>query len=340
MEWNEKKAEEIVKKHKSRFSLRLTLKIVRVIVAIVFLYTVYMIILNIAYDFSNLGKRIEHYQKLAIDWTYPELTTDVGVSHTNEITPLLTQKINIPLMRTVGKRDYTVSELHVSKPIFTMFTQTEIDSINMNHFNNQDRFYFNLPYNPRTDKQLAGDDLQTTWETLDMIHEGHVANIAFSLDNFYTPKEITELLAPYDIHITWMPIYMGELTEYEESGWGGGGDSMALQHPWGLSGGREVSDDYNSGSLLNVITEEQVHESEAMMLMNMEKMLAEKKRLAEALLRTSYLQERYDYLKENGFQAYGAIVTGPVKELLKLKEIKQIHSVQLGEIEYWNWNDY
>ncbi|WP_391203762.1 anti sigma factor C-terminal domain-containing protein [Psychrobacillus sp. L4] len=57
------------------------------------------------------------------------------------------------------------------------------------------------------------------------------------------------------------------------------------------------------------------------------------------MLDTSHLQERYDYLNEEGFQAYGAVVTGPVKELLKLKELKEVRSVQLGEITYWNWND-
>lgn len=339
MEWDEKKAEEIVKKHKNRFSLRLTLKIVRVIVGIMIVYTIYMVILNISYDFSNFGKRIEHYQKLAIDWTNPELTTEVGVGHTHEITPLLTQKIDIPLIRTVGKKEYIVSELHLSKPIFKMFTQTEIDGLNMDYLNNKDRFYFNLPYDPRTDKKLDGDDSEATWETLDMIHEGHVADIALSLDNFYTPEEVTELIAPYDLSITWMPIYMGELIGYEEGGWSGSENSIAIQQPWGLSGGREVSDDYNSGSLLNAITKEQVHESEAMMIDNMEKMLTDKKRLAEQLLGTLHLQERYEYLQENGFQAYGAVITGPVKELLKLKEVEQIHSVQLGEIKYWNWND-
>lgn len=30
-------------------------------------------------------------------------------------------------------------------------------------------------------------------------------------------------------------------------------------------------------------------------------------------------------------------MTGPVKELLKLQELEGIHSVQMGDIEYWNW---
>lgn len=339
MEWNEEKAKEIVKKHKSQFSLRLTLKIVRVFVAIIFLYTIYMVILNVSYHHSHIGERTEFYQKLAIDWTFPELTTDFGNHHRNEITPFFTQEIDIPLLRTVGKEDHVVSELHLRKPIFTMFTRTEIDGIDMSHISNQDRFFFYLPYDPRTDNKLSGNDSISAWETLEMIHEGHVADMAISLDKYYSPKEIIDLLDSYNLRITWMPIYMGELTEFEEGGWGGGENMVSLQSPWGLTGGREIDAKYQSGSIIKYLTSNQVSESEQLMLSNMQTMLGEKKKLAETLLGTNHLQERYDYLTENGFQAYGAIITGPVKELLKLEEVEQITSVQLGEIQYWNWND-
>ncbi|WP_084221770.1 MULTISPECIES: anti sigma factor C-terminal domain-containing protein [Mesobacillus] len=40
-----------------------------------------------------------------------------------------------------------------------------------------------------------------------------------------------------------------------------------------------------------------------------------------------------------GFQVYGAVVTGPVKELLKLKENRQIQGANLGDMTYWNWTE-
>ena len=43
-------------------------------------------------------------------------------------------------------------------------------------------------------------------------------------------------------------------------------------------------------------------------------------------------------IQDEGFTAYGAVVTGPVKELLKLKELETIQGVQLGEVELWNWD--
>lgn len=336
MEWNEEKAQNIIKKHKNRFSLRLTFKVIRVTVALFVLFTVYMVVLTASYDMSKIGKRTELYQKLAIDWTYPELTTGVGIDASKEITPFLTQKIEIPLVRTIGSEEYIVSQLSLSKPLLNSLTRIEIAKSYPYGTGNQG-FYFNLPYDPASGKQLNGDYESDVWDTLERIHEGNVADMAFSTTQYHAPEDIIALLAPYDIAIQWMPLYMGELKQFTEGGWGGGEDSMSLLRTWGLSGGRLMDDDLRGGSLTVSINENWVEEDKKAMLTNMDMMLNNHKRLAETLLETDYLQERYDYLQENGFQAYGAVVTGPVKELLKLKEVEGIQTVMLGEVKYWNW---
>src|SRR5690625_4240928 len=148
MEWDEEKAKEIVKKHKSRFSLRLTLKIIRIVFVLFILYTIYMVVVSVLYDKSKVGERTTYYQQLAIDWTYPALTTDFGHNSENEITPFFTQKINLSLMRTIGKESYPVTKLHLKKPLLTMFTQTKIDGYDQFHLSNDNRFSFYLPYHP------------------------------------------------------------------------------------------------------------------------------------------------------------------------------------------------
>lgn len=336
MEWNEEKAQEIVQKHKNRFSIKLSLQIIRVFVLILILFSVYKMALEIVYDGSKFGKRTEFYQKLAVDWTAPELKGGLGVSHSNEITSFFTQKITFPLEKRIGKTEFVESELTLTKPLITAFSTVSINgNISYDKWNN--RFSFDLPINPQNGKILEGQDSPDVWKTLDMVHEGNVANLAFSLDDYYTPKEISELLSNYDLDILWMPIYMGELQNFTEGGWGGGTATMSLTLPWGLTGGREMHEDFKGGSLIHVLDEETIEESERIMLENMDAMLASNKRLAERLLNTEYLQERADYLREEGFKAYGAVVTGPVKELLKLQELDEVRSVQLGEIKHWNW---
>lgn len=336
MEWNEEKAQEIIKKHKSRFSLRLTLKIVWVLVVVFILFSIYMIVLSISYDSSSIGKRTEFYQKLAIDWTYPELTSDLPVSAFNEITPVLTQKIEFPLMRRLGNKDYAVSQLKLSNSIITGRTLVNLTE-NYSYLGDQN-FWFNLPIHPIDGRKLDGDRQSNAWETLKMIHEGNVADLAFSTEEYHSPQEIIELLSPFDIDILWMPLYMGETQNFTEGGTSSDGNSYSVFPQWGLAGFRKMSDDYMSGSKAHGLDEGTIDESQEAMLENMQAMLKENKRLAEKLLGTQHLQERYDYLNDQGFQAFGAVVTGPVKELLKLKELAGIHKVTLGEITYWNWD--
>ncbi len=69
--------------------------------------------------------------------------------------------------------------------------------------------------------------------------------------------------------------------------------------------------------------------------------LAENEGLARRVIRGDpdrlRIPERYDYVQENGLRVYGVVVTGPTRELLKLKELETIHSPALGEIRLWNW---
>lgn len=72
----------------------------------------------------------------------------------------------------------------------------------------------------------------------------------------------------------------------------------------------------------------------------MKKLLAEKPvSYYETFLGLNHLNERYKFLEENGFITYGAVVTGPVKELLKLRDVEGVQGEQLGEVELWNWEN-
>jgi len=49
------------------------------------------------------------------------------------------------------------------------------------------------------------------------------------------------------------------------------------------------------------------------------------------------IQERIDYLNQNGIGIYGAVVTDPSKEILKLRNEAWIKGFNLGEVRFWNW---
>ncbi|MCM3359653.1 anti-sigma factor [Psychrobacillus sp. MER TA 171] len=335
MEWNDDKAKAIVQKHKKRFSWKLSFNVIRVLLGIVLVYAIYMISVSIIYDATNVGKRNEFYQKLAVDWTYPGYTSSIFFDGTNEINPFLTQKIEFPLIKIIGKEEFAVTKFSLNKPLIDSYTAITVDEYFP--YNTDNKFSFSLPYNPVTNEKLDETETPDVWNQLVHIHEGNVAQLAFSTNRYYSPEELLELVSNYQVDVLWMPVYMGELKNFTEGGWSGSENDITLAKPWGLAGFKHVDEDFNITYSTTNLNTETVKESQEIMLKNMGKMIEEDRNLAETLLGTAYLQERYDYLQKEGFQVYGAVVTGPVKELLKLKEIEGIHNAKLGEIKPWNW---
>lgn len=346
MEWNEEKSKEVIIKHRRRFGIRLTARILAVIAGLLICYVVYINVVNYVYEKSDTSNRIGYYTQLAIDWTNPEYTTEFGRS-SNKITPGLTHKQNHLLYKRIGRKNYLISNLTVTKPLFTQFTEMTFSNLGYKEFSDNE-FTFSIPYWPSLVQPNAEPEIspkienELVWRNLEMMDSGNVGVVAFSLDDFYSPLEITQLLANYDLEITWMPIYMGEWEEdfYDDAGTGvyNNWDNFFIARQWGLAPGRYISEDHwfamsNGGP----IREDTVKYTQDVMLQNMERMLDEDINLAEEILHTKNLQQRYNYLKENGFKAFGAVVTGPVKELLSLEDLAGIRTPHLGEVRPWNW---
>jgi hypothetical protein len=73
------------------------------------------------------------------------------------------------------------------------------------------------------------------------------------------------------------------------------------------------------------------------------KFLAENKKLVDRYIwyynNDTSIEERYNYVEENGVKTYGVVVTDPTKELLTLSENHSIIYSTLGEVDFWNWYD-
>jgi hypothetical protein len=328
-DWSRDKEKKIMTKY--RFTL--TYRVVKVLIAALFLFWVYMMAVTISYDSLHLDRKHIFYTQLAMDWTQPNIHKDFGGIAQSEITPFFTQKISYPVTRRVGKEEQPAGEMHIKKGLLNSYSTRALSYYQPDQGGGF-RFYF--PENPKTGEKLEAGDGHGVWETLGKVHEGTVAEAAFSTERFMDPEELFALLAPYDLDVLWMPLYTGELKTFKGNT-GSGGNSISPIPAFGLTGGREISDDRMSESEYE-FTQEMLGKNKELMLGQMEKLLKEeRKSYYENFLGLGYLEKRHAYLEENGFQVYGAVVTGPVKELLKLKEIKELRGEQLGEMEYWNW---
>ena len=325
MEWTKDKEKKILLKY--RFTL--TMKVIRIIAATLFLFWLYMLVVTISYDSLGLAKKHLFYSRLAMDWTQPNLQEDFGSFDSSEITPFFTQKMSYPVYKMIGKEPELVGTKKLVKGIFPK-NETEYLKPRTEREHN-----FYLPEHPKTGNKLEANEKPGVWTKLEKVHEGTVAELSFSTKEYMTPEEMLEFLEPYDLDVLWMPLYTGELIEFD-TGWSGGGNSMSIAS-FGFTGGRETGDDYNSQSKYN-LDEKFTEKNKQLMLQQMKNLLEnESTGYRENFLKLSHLEERYDYLMKEGFQVYGAVVTGPVKELLKLKDNGQIQGASLGDMTYWNW---
>lgn len=330
-EWTKDKEKRILLKYR----LTLTFRILRVILFCFLLYAGYSMITNFIFGQTNMSDKHVFYSELALDWTQPNLQTDLGGTVNKEITPFWTQKISYSVYRVIGTKSYYVGEVSINKPVLTSFANMQIKLIPQN--NQENRYVFSLPENPKTGKKY---NVRLTdpsvWDVLNKVDKGTVADMSFSTTRYLSPEDLIKLLKPYDLHILWMPLYTGELKNFDP-GYAGSSDTLSVPN-FGLAGGRGKD---RSGQWKDTyLREENLKQSEGSMLKNMKNLLKnESKTYYESFLGLYYLPERYDYLQKYGFQAYGAVVTGPVKELLKLKNVKEIRDPHLGDLEFWNWEN-
>ncbi|MFC5604560.1 anti-sigma factor [Sporosarcina koreensis] len=326
-EWNKDLEKRILKK--SRFTL--TFRILRIMLLVLLIYSGYKVSMNFVADKLNIANENAYYSKLAIEWTVPNVRADFNFEE-EEMTLLGTKKLSYNLIKKVGNNDKVIGKAFVTKrltnPSTISFSQPGQKQLN--------EFSFSLPIDPRTGKKLEGNTWPNVWETLTMLPEGTVGEMAFSTTSFMEAKQLIELLENYDLHVLWMPLYTGEFVNYEP-GWTSSGNKLLMVPHFGLSGGNDRNENFHEQSIITRLTQESLSESEQLMLKNMEELLSKSPSYYEQFLRLGYLPQKYQYLKENGFTVYGAVVTGPVKELLKLQDVSYIQGEQLGEVELWNW---
>lgn len=331
-DWSRDKEKKVLRKY--RFTL--TTRVLRVLLVCIAIYSIYIMGISIVFNKIHPDRQHIYYSMLALEWQQPNIKSPFFSGSSADISPLLTQKYSSPLIKQVGKEDVVVGEMHMEKRLWNSFSSMTMD---LPPDKPTQKLSFHLPEDPKTGKATVAYSNDRVWKTLDKLPEGTVAEFAFSTTTFMEPVELMRMLASFDVHIVWMPLYTGEFKSFEPKGYGSGNGSLTVYDRFGLSGGMKVSDDFSTIREARYLSNS-IQDSQRWMLENMENLLKhERKSYYEKFLGLSHLQERFDFLKDNGFQVYGAVVTGPTKELLKLRDVEGISNEILGEIDFWNWDD-
>ncbi|PJK16201.1 hypothetical protein CQS04_09835 [Chryseomicrobium excrementi] len=336
--WNKDVEKRILRK--SRFTL--TFRIVRILIVAVFLYAVYVSALDVYANTSKSLKKAHFYNELAIEWMHPNVRSDMPQADW-QVDLLWSGKAAFPLYKKVGLHTVPVGEAEVTKPVWPLLGSQSVE-LEGNRDYAEIEFQFYYPEHPMTQEPLGHEEFPETWETLERLPEGTVAELAFSLDSFMTAEELLDKLADYDLHVTWMALHAGENEKgsgIQQTSYGltAAEEETLVGEPIGLVPAYTMEKDYMGSTLFYALEKNSLEDSQKAMLDNMSMILKESKDYQESFLGLQDLQYRYNYIKENGFIVYGAVVTGPSKELLKLQDEEGIESAQLGEVELWKWEN-
>ncbi|MFD0715999.1 anti sigma factor C-terminal domain-containing protein [Paenibacillus sp. GCM10027626] len=216
-------------------------------------------------------------------------------------------------------------------------------------------FYYpvKVPLDPgeRQKRNKWGDDRldHNEWAKLDKLPEGTVAEAFLSFNQFYTTDELLQKLQPLNMDPVWFaadtgfdpaerggnavtdplgfpyyPLWHAEdftMTHYEEqkTGWFGKVVTSGGSYP--------ALDAYGDGKLRNEN------------FVNTLQLLQQYKAITAKAAPFLNVDQALQYIEQNGVRLYGAVVTGPVKELLKLRDAAWVSHLQVGEVQLWNWNE-
>lgn len=328
-EWNSDLEKRILKR--SRFTL--VFRMLWILLVVLFVYVIYMFVVNFTADRLHVGNKHMYYSSLALEWKVPNVRGDLSFTR-ESVNTFGTHRLSYNLVKRIGLKEVVLGEAHVTKRLANQLSTIDYIHPGLQHL---DYFTFFLPKDPRTNERLSAHENPDVWETLAMLPEGTVAELAFSTPKLMKPEEVLNQLRDYDIHILWMPLYTGEFVSFTPYSYGKSDDVLMVGDVIGLTGGIDRDEQYHESLQYHYLDQTSLKDSQQLMLKNMAELLEQSTSYYEYFLGLGHLQEKYDYLEDEGFLVYGAVVTGPVKELLKLQQSEIVRGEQLGEIELWNW---
>ncbi|SMF64684.1 Sigma factor regulator N-terminal [Paenibacillus uliginis N3/975] len=315
---------EIIRRGKWKARLNTVLSVLVIFILVSWASNIFS---SIYYGEGNPSRR-EIYSDVAsfaIAVTHPNVSVFLN-SNTNGF---FNFELTGDMKKQVGDERYKIGDYSLSfrfgKPNIQQMTWS-------NDYQNNN--YFKLP-------EETYEDMEQDWSTLEKLPEGTVAEAYVSLDRFFSTDEILKQLEGKNMDPVWFAVDAGleendligfpynpmwhhddlTITSYKEekSGWFG---KTVMQ-----GGAYPPVEEYGSGDLRN--------ENFIKTLRLMQDHSSITRRIAPFL----NIEQVTQYVESNGVNIYGVVITGPTKELLKLKKEPWVRDIHMGEAHLWNWQD-
>ncbi|WP_151732931.1 anti-sigma factor [Paenibacillus tengchongensis] len=316
-------------KWKARFSNTMT------VLSVFLAFTVLSSIITAVY--YSTGERMAQYRDV--------LSSAIAVSHPNTTVHLNANSKVYFRMEYSGRLLKQVGSDQVDAGSYStrlLFGLGGVGTYNWTDEQTSQNHMFIFPQN----NQSQGMEDSGEWERLEKLPEGTVAEAYLSFDQLYGTDELLKKLEPLNVLPVWFaaddgtsaqngvvttplgfpyhPIWHADdmtvqARTTEKSGWFTRVTSSSSTSP--------SVEAYGSGEL-----------REENFLKTL-RLLQEYKTLSRNAAPFLKVDESLSYLEKHGVHLYGAVITGPVKELLKLQASPWVKNIRIGEVRLWNWRD-
>ncbi|MFD1039951.1 anti sigma factor C-terminal domain-containing protein [Virgibacillus byunsanensis] len=338
-EWDEKNEEQVDKKSAKklvwRTRLSISLTVLRTLFIIGFLYLLYIIPVSVYYDMSGKEAEFNRLVSTLVETHHPGLFVEkFGLENEAEISPLLTESTSLTLYRNVGDWEVVIGEVTANKRLFGKVNYTF-------HFDDKYLYDNNYTFSYAVAPDLLGESFihdesepdSSVKSQLEKIEDGFVAQAHFSTKESMDPEELREMLADYDVKIYQMPVFGGETTAVDV------GKGKAGQFTFVPSLMLSPFTEYNDkngprASYESLTSESALNDAVDQFYKDIDWLIEHGNYSGRDID-----EKRLEYLKGEGIQVYGAMVTGPIREIERLQEEELFHQFYIGGIEVWNWNE-
>jgi len=313
-ELNNKRQKEILKrgKWKARFQNAITALIILFIVVILCSF-----ITSVFYSWGGRGAVYNDVIESTIAITEPNLQV---TSQSFSPNSFFTMDWSGELGKEIGNDVETINSLDMK---FLLHSPT---NFNLQTKDDQNSFYVSPNGNDN-------DNLRNDWDKLEMLHEGTIVEAYISFDQSYTTAQVFNRFNGENYRPVWFAVDSGQQTE-------GDNNMRADNNPIGMPFipvTQTSSSDSGDISSQQIINDPEARNSRFIQTL---RFIKDYEHIAEGVLTypSFNLENIIRYIEENGVNIYGAVITGPTKEILDLQNEAWVFDVQVGEARLWNWD--
>jgi hypothetical protein len=164
------------------------------------------------------------------------------------------------------------------------------------------------------------------WNTLEKLPEGTVTEAYITFNKLYETDEVFNMFKDKDMDLLWLAVDTGMKDNPSTVlGFPNKDRFITLRRNWFDPPPTHV-DKYTNGDFRNEY------------FIDTLKFLDEHKAIARAVESEANIEEALSYVNTNGVKILGVTITGPTKEILKLREDNLVGVIRIGESRLWNWD--